>query len=82
MKIAILLGLILSGNAFANTNFARPVDNWFCTADGIDHDGRSRQVSGDYKPTKRQAERSAVSRCNGLGLMGCRVASCFNMGAP
>jgi hypothetical protein len=57
-------------------------DAWFCTASGLDHQGNIRQVSGEYESSRRLAERSALSRCQGIGLATCRMESCFNFGAP
>ncbi|MBX2993426.1 MAG: hypothetical protein KF681_01335 [Bdellovibrionaceae bacterium] len=54
--------------------------NWFCTAEGLDpRTHERRQVSGDYAPTQKQAEESALRWCQGL-YMGCLVKSCFDMG--
>ena len=53
--------------------------SWFCTADGYDGNNVLRSVSGEYMPTQREAERSAVSSCLNFGYMACGVRSCFEM---
>lgn len=53
-----------------------PQSQWFCTADGYDWNNQLRIVSGDYMPTRPEAETSALNRCSGLNYTGCAVRSC------
>lgn len=53
---------------------------FFCTAGGLDWNGRDRTVSGPDRPTIAEAERAAVQSCQQLGLMTCQVRSCLQIG--
>lgn len=49
---------------------------FWCTADGYDHDNRLRSISGDVEPTRAKAEQSALRLCRQL-YMACQLRSCF-----
>ena len=75
--LSVLATLVLVSPA-ANADLNTTPQSWFCTADGYDQNNQIRSISGEYKPTKKLAEQSALRSCNGF-YMGCRVRSCFQM---
>lgn len=56
-------------------------DKWFCTAEGIDWQGRRQSISSDIFPTQDQAERAAFRDCFAW-LRACQIKSCINEAFP
>jgi para-nitrobenzyl esterase len=76
--LAVLMtSSVLTGAASANTERTH---KWFCTANGYDQTGQRRSISGDFFPTLKQAEQSAVDTCNSFGFLGCQRGACIDEG--
>lgn len=72
----ILTLLLISGSAQS------PVmgPHWQCDAAGDTLDGRSVNVSGEFRSTRKAAEQSALHNCQIQNLRDCTVGFCFDDG--
>jgi hypothetical protein len=84
MKLALSILTLVSGFFAAGLaahaqegNPLVPIHEWFCTATGLDRNDHSQHsVSGDLKPTRDEAETSAIVRCNQIYML-CSVSTCI-----
>lgn len=78
MKIfgTIAIGLVLISGAASAEPRGNDAHVFWCTADGYDHEGKVRSVSGPNEPTRQRAEQSALKLCRQFfGI--CQLRSCF-----
>ena len=80
ISLSVLFLLSVSAPALANDYDLEGSGDWFCTADGYNSQNQRMSVSGEYKPTEREAEQSALQTCRMYGYAACSVQSCFNLG--